>query len=189
MSPPRAGRLVTAWQGPLLGPHGPHGRGTEPDPQRGVEPTRALLCFSWVVLGVCSECRCGRDRNSPRGPGSGEHGGDPRPTEPMGCGMCGYSPGLRVMLLLCLGFLGGMGCAPGPSQGVHTWALGKPTRCGTGALRVCGEAVGTALQWGQPTRVCVPRCTPLLIVREGKAFLHVGPGSPRMPASLPRGGA
>lgn len=54
------------------------------------------------------------------------------------------------------------------------WASGKPTRCGTGALRVCGEAVGTALKWGQPMRVCVPRCTPLLIVREGKAFLQRG---------------
>lgn len=124
MSLLRAGRLVTAWQGTPLGPGKPYGRGTEPDPQKGAETTQsALLCFSWVGLGLCSECCCRGRGTSLRTKAAGntvEHT------------LCSWTcwdvwlpSSIKGDTSVCLGSLGGVGCAAASISGCANVGLGK----------------------------------------------------------------
>lgn len=171
---------MTAWQGTPLGPGKPYGRGTEPDPQHGAEATRsALLCFSWVVLGLCSECCCKGGGTSLRTKAVGNT------VEHILCSwscwdvwLPSYSKG---DVLLCLGSLEGVGCAAAPISGHGKTHRHPPARPGSSGLR------GLTWQWGHPMRVCILHCTPLLIVRE-EDFPQCVTRVPPMPASLPFGG-
>lgn len=169
---------MTAWQGTPLRAGRPFGRRTEPDPECGIEPTR--VCAAFLLPGVPGALqrvllREGQEQPSEPGqwgalrrPLAHRAGrvwdmwllsctkGDapPVPRLPPGHRMC-----LRPHRKVCT-------CGP--------WESPPAPSCRTGALRGCGEAVGTASQWGQRMRVCIPCCTPLLIVREGKAFPQRG---------------
>lgn len=154
MSLPRAGGLVTAWQGTPLGPGKPSSRGTEPDLQHGIEATQsALLCFFWVVLGLCSECCCGGRGTSLRTKAVGntvEH-----TLHSWSCWDVWLPSYIKGDASLCLGPLGDVGCAAASISGRAHVSLGKTHShpCESRILQGCGDnlTVGTSHEVLHPT--------------------------------------
>jgi len=183
-----AGDTPGAWRPPWMGDSQTHSVGLSPCGS-------VLLCFSWAVPGLGSKHCCGRARNCPRGQGDGEHSGDPRLAEPAGRGTCGCSPTLpamRVTLLPCLSSLGTWGVPQAPLQGVHMWALGKPTctllrdRSPPGLWGGCGDSLAA----GMAREGLHPMLHPMACHQGGESLSATWHrGHPCTPASLPCGEA
>lgn len=131
---------MTAWQETPLGPGKPYGRETELDPQHEAEATQsALLCFSWVVLGLCSEGCCGGGGTSLRTKVVGNT--VERTLHSWSCWDVWLSSYIKGDASLCLGSLWDVGCAAASISGHAHMSLGKTHShpCESRVLQGCGD--------------------------------------------------